>query len=266
MSEGQTANITQEELLKALRVRDFDKGGFESPVKSFVGRLDAIIPKIVTFENSKNPNRTAAVLNFSDLQIVQTDEPWNTPVLPLEFIISNRDSSKWAVLGTSIGKLIPPSVGMEYCIGKYMHLQVTPGHMLYDGKEKKEMPQDAWECLRIDAVKFIVPTGAVVQQPQMASIPAPAMAAAAPAAPAAPSANAPAAAQPSALRKALEILEGKTEKQWNIDVFNDPIVRTDKKVVDDILNRAFLNTIYATGAIQMTPDGIWHVDWSKLKV
>ena len=64
----------------------------------------------------------------------------------------------------------------------------------------------------------------------------------------------------------MEILEGKTEKQWNIDVFNDPIVRTDKKVVDDILNRAFLNTIYATGAIQMTPDGIWHVDWSKLKV
>lgn len=235
---------TQEELLAMLHLSEFDKGYEESPLREFTGRLDNIIPNLVEGKNGK-PNWLQIIMKFSDVKVLASIEPLQIVAFDLDMPQSNREGSVWAILGASIGKLIPAGQNMAYCMGKYMYLRKTPNHNIYDSREKKALPKDAWECFMITPTAVGMPQTAATVIPQAA-------------APAGTPAPAPAPVR-NAIEQALFLLDGKDIKSWNTAVFADNIIRADSKVVNEILGNTFLTPFIQAGRVSNTPDGVYHV-------
>jgi hypothetical protein len=181
-------------------------------------------------------------LKFSDLKVLASAEPLQIVAFDLDMPQSNREGSVWAILGASIGKLVPAGQNMAYCMGKYMYFKKVM-HELYNSKEKKNMPRLAWEC------HMITPTAAGMPVSPTAGV----------AALPANTQTQQAAPVRNAIEQALFLLDGKDVKSWNTAVFADPIIRADAKVVNEILGNTFLTPFIQAGRVSNTPDGVYHV-------
>ena len=92
----------------------------------------------------------------------------------------------------------------------------------------------------------------------------------APATPAAPTpagapAPAPTAATPAAapatttpLQRAIDLIDGKTQQQWNNVVFQDAQVKADTALVNSIITGTFLAPLVESGVLTMDADGVYH--------
>ena len=238
--------MNQEELLKQLKVRDFEQGFEKTPLREFTGKLENILPNLVEGKNG-GKSWVNVGMNFSDVKVIMSTEPYQLTIAQIEIPQSNREQSLWGIFGGSIGKLIPATADMGFCIQKYMHMKMTSGHMLYDGKEKKDMPRDAWECMALSATPIVV---GQVQSAPAGALPPLGMPGLPPAGPKAPA---------NAVEAALALLDGRTEQEWQAVVFNDAMVKSDGNVVNAIIARTFLNPLALAGKIIMSGDMKYHV-------
>lgn len=246
-------DLTQEQVLAQLQTRGFESGGFRSPLRHFRGKLDTITGSME--QRGQMPQAKLEVhYNLSELEIFQTTEPYPSPITQINIWHNNRDNSPMGVLGKSIDAIINAGENenalqaavknQDFLIGKIQEWKVTPGHMMWDGDQQKQTPRDAWEIVYIEGVGGTPHSGVAT----------PATTNPAPTATVAP------AAVLTPAQQALNLLDNKTQQDWNSLVFQDPIVRGDPALVKTIIDATFLSSMEAAGQVTKDENGVYHIN------
>ena len=198
-------------------IRGLIEGAPRTPLKEFKGKLDAFPTELVTrFE----PARTYVNLAFSGVEVIETIEPYPFPIAQIPMPLNKRRVSQWTVFSDSLTKFLPENQDIGNTIGMIYHMKITPGHMMWDGKEST--PRESWEVIGLSG------EGAAVSVVDATS-------------------------------RALELLDGKTEQEWNQLVFQDPAIKADSALMNDIIYRKFLAAQEAAGKITKDDNGVWHI-------
>ena len=240
--------LTQDQILAQLQTRGFEEGFQRTPLRDFWGKLTSITGEMRTGQRGAF---AVALYNFDEVEVIDTTEPYTSPIAQLEVSVSTKARSAMGYLGTSIDNVINAGLPLDapqeqvknqsYIIGKYLHMKYTPGHMVPTKDETTgkwgERPVDCWVLMEIRgegvaAAPAVASPGAVVP-PVVAGI--------------------------DANQQALNLLNGKTEQQWHQAVFVDPVVKANTAVIQTIINRQFLTGLEAAGKIVKDEDGIYLV-------
>ncbi len=195
------------------------EGGFGpgTPLRKFKGKLEEIATEDVPFKNGKTGIRL--IFKLTDVEVLAAEEPYDFPIAEVKMLYFASAQSGFGVFYNSYLKLAPAGVLAE-AIGKVLEVAWTGGHQIYDSREGKATPQDAWEVLSIEGVE----TGPVQ----------------------------------SAYDRAIDVLDGKTVQQFNTAVLAEPLVRSDAVVQASIIGKKFLPDILAKGLVSIDANGVYH--------
>jgi len=237
--------LTQDQILAQLQVRGFEEGFQRTPLRDFWGTLTSITGEMRTGQRGAF---AVALYNFDGVEVIDTTEPYTSPIAQLEVSVSSKARSAMGYLGDSIDKIINAGLPLDapqeqvknqsYIIGKFLHMKYTPGHMVPTKDETTgkwgERPVDCWVLVEIrgEGTPAATVPGAVAP-PVVTGV--------------------------DANQQALNLLNGKTEQQWHQAVFVDPIVKANTAVIQTIINRTFLTGLEAAGKIVKGEDGVYMV-------
>ena len=237
--------MSQEQVLAQLRTRGYETGGFKSPLRHFRGKLESITGAMVQ-RGTMAAAKLEVCYNFSDLEVFESASPYPFPVAQITMMHSIRDKSAMGVLGASMDKLVNAGLdsntpqtqarNQDVLIGLMQEWRITGGHMMWDNDKKEETPRDCWE---------------VVWAEDLGGTPNSGVAPASAGTPAAPNGE-------SASQRALKLLDGKTQAQWNNVVFQDTVVKGDPVLVNSIIQGEFIVTAEEAGLVTKDADGIYH--------
>jgi len=246
--------LTPEQLLAQLQTRGFEAGGFRSPLRHFRGTLTSITGSMVQRGNMPQA-KLEVTYNFdkpgAPIEVFASTEPYPFPIAQISMMHSNREKSNMGVLGASIDKIINADVdsnapqaqvkNQDFLIGKVQEWKMTPGHMMWDNDKQAETPRDAWEVVYVEGVGGTPHSG--VATPAPTDTPAPTVT--------------PTGVTP--IQQALNLLDGKTQQDWNNQVFQDPLVKGDSALVSKIISGAFIPELEAVGMVTKDDNGVFHV-------
>lgn len=239
--------IPQDQILGQLKTRGFDPG-FGTPLRHFRGRLTGLTGSMVQRGQMKQA-RLEVMYHFDELEVIESTEPYPFPILKLPIMQSTKPKSSMGVLGASMDRILNADAdgnlsqaevrNQDALIGLLQEWKMTPGHMMWDGNAGKETPREAWEVVWVEGIGGTQSTG--VDAPSVAG---------------ATGAGSPA---QSASAKAIELLDGKTQQQWNSIVFQDPLVKKDTNLTANIIGGQFLQPLLDAGIVTIDEAGIYHV-------
>lgn len=250
MTQEQPVPLTQEQVLATLQVRGFEEGYTGTPLRDFWGVLKSITGEM---KKGQSGPYMVALYNLEEVEVMPngSTEPYTSPIAQIDVSVSTKAKSKMGYLGASIDKIInaglAPDVAqaeaknMDSLIGKKLHWQFTPGHLVPNRDETgswSDKPTNCWVITEISGE-------AVVAAPAVA--------------PVAGATPVPAATVVSASQQALALLDGKNVQQWHQVVMADPIVKQDTKVLQSIIDTSFLSGMEAGGKITKDADGVYHL-------
>jgi len=254
--------LSQEQVLAQLKTRGFETGGFRSPLRHFRGKLDSITGAMVQRGNMPQP-RLEVSYNFSDVEVFQSTEPYPFPVAQVSLMHSTRDKSAMGVLGASMDKILNADIdgntpqeqvkNQDALIGVVQEWKVTPGHMMPDRDEQGkwgEAPRECWEVVYAEGFGG-TPHSGVAEPPAESQVSASAEAPA-------KGKTAPQATGETPAQRAISLLDGKTQQQWNNIVFQDALVKSDPQLGNFIITGQFLGRLEESGVVAKDADGIYH--------
>ena len=236
--------LTQEQILAQLQTRGFESGFQATPLRDFWGALTSITGEM---RSGQRGAFAVSLYNFEEIEVIQSIEPYTSPVAQLEIPISKAAKSKMGYWGDSVDDLINPGVdksvpqntpgikGQGYLIGKRLHVVLTPGHPIPHRDDStgkwEDRPQDCWVLLEIqgESTPTQIPTSDVAK---------PAVDAAA---------------------LALGLLNGKTLQQWHQGVFSNPSVKKDTKLINLIISGQFISGLEGAGKVTKDVNGVYTV-------
>lgn len=224
------------------------------PLRRLTGILDSMPTEAKTYgEGAKAKPRTQVVLNLKQIEAIEAVEPYNFPTWSSPpFLISNRDKSKWGVLGNSFNDLVDPilyskdqltpgnpsyvrpkdRMDIESCIGKRIGLVMCDGEEgrpllvdLFDGRANEgkggDTPTATWMFYSVEGV-------GVAGSKQM-----------------------------SAVDLAMALLDGKTLSEFNQKALADPIIRNSEVLaaisLPESAPTSFANTMVTSGKFIVDP-------------
>ena len=248
-------DLTPEQVLAQLQTRGFETGGFRSPLRHFRGTLTSITGSMV--QRGKMPNAKLELsYNFDKpglpIEVFASTEPYPFPIAQISMMHSTRDKSNTGVLGKSIDKIINAGVdeniphgdprvkNHDFLIDKVQEWKVTTGHMMWDNDKQEETPREAWEVVYVEGVGGTPHSGVATT----AEAPTPA--------PAPPTGVTP-------IQQALNLLDGKTQQEWNNIVFQDLLVKGDASLVNSIISGTFIPPMEASTMVTKDENGVFHV-------
>lgn len=239
--------LTQDQVLAQLRTRGYEEGFQRTPLRDFWGTLTDIGG---TMRQGDRGAFLVVLYNFggNDLEVIDSAEPYTSPIAQLEIPHSSRRRSGMGYFGASVDKVINAGIpeevlqdgvkNQDYIIGKRLHMKLTPGHLIWDQRAGEERPRDCWELMEVAG------EGASATPPAPGAVAAPV---------------APVQAVVSASQTALDLLDGKNEQQWHQVVFVNDVVKADSAIVNAIIGRTFLQPLEDTGIVTKDADGVYHV-------
>ena len=194
------------------------KAGFESPLQEFTGILDSVDQREETFGGKGKP-KLKATFNFKNIKVIKSTEPYNFPIANISLFFSETQKSGWGIFADSITKLIPETEGLGFLNGKLIHMALTGGHDFGTDKVTKEkIIRDCWEVIEIEGVATKV----------------------------------------DPTQRVLDILDGKTDVQFNQVALGDPILKTAPSIMDQLVGQTLLPALEQSGKITKDANGIWH--------
>jgi len=251
--------MTQEEKVPSVRgLVDSDIG----PLRRFTGIL-ASMPQEPQVWNEGTADERKSVqisLNFKDLEVIQSIEPYHFPIYTIKFTLSNRKKSKYGVFGLSLAEILdqqyteaqkdPESpefvkasdrMDLSDCIGKRLGMVMADGedgrppkHNLFDGRARDEehpngqdVPTATWECYMVEGIGVAGGEGV------------------------------------SAMDKAMELLDGKTIDEFRAAAMQNDLVKGDMALLQSIgmpetADKSFGNTMVNSGAFTKDNEGRFH--------
>ena len=201
-------------------IRNLERGRFSQPLKEFKGTFKGLSDEDVEHTEYNGKPGLRVHLKFSDVEVIESTEPYDFPIAELSLPYSKTADSIWGVLSDSMVLHIPDNKNITDLAGVRMHLKFTPGHMMWDGQ--KRTPRESWEVVGIEGKASATP-------------------------------------KKSGLDRALEILNGKTTQQFNQAALSDPVVRADSEIQPLILGKKFIPQMIEMGAATVDKDGVHHV-------
>ena len=206
--------------------RNLTSGGDIGPLRRFTGVIDSIPTEAQTFqqEGGKPRTGTKVSLQVKDIEVLEAVEPYHLPVYTIQLSLSNRKKSRWGVLSESINAILDGQYTSEQLdlsspeyikpqaredidslISKRVGFVVADGDegrpvppMLYDMREKKDVPTPTWIVYEIEGYGTAE------------------------------------SGQVSPTDRAKELLDGKTQAQFNKVALSDPLIRNDPELLQAI--------------------------------
>lgn len=258
MTMPQPTPITPDQVMAQLKTRGFERGGFRSPLRHFRGKLESITGSMVQRGNMTQA-RLEVNYNFVDIEVFDSTEPYPFPIAQISIMHNIRDRSNMGVLGISIDKVINADINenepqekarnQDFLIGKVQEWRVIPGHMMWDADKGMETPRECFEVVYVEGV------GGTPHSGVAATVEAPGTT---PEAPAVPGTT----PQPGGLtpaQQAMNLLDNKTQQEWNNTVFQDLLVKGDPELTNSIIQGTFIPPLEASGLITKDADGRFHL-------
>ena len=240
----QPVPLTQEQILSQLQTRGFESGYQATPLRDFWGTLTSITGEM---RSGQRGAFAVSLYNFNEVEVIQSTEPYTSPVAQLEVPVSRAAKSKMGYWGDSVDNLINPGVdksvpqnapgikGQGYLVGKRLHAVLTPGHLVpyRDDTTGKwdDRPQDCWVLLEVQGEGTPYPTST----PGIAGTGI------------------------DTIALALTLLNGKTLQQWHQQVFSDPAIKLDTKLINQIIFGEFISGLEGAGKIKKDGAGVYTV-------
>lgn len=249
---AQPLPLTQDQILAQLQTRGFEEGFQRTPLRDFWGKITSITGEM---RQGQRGAFAVALYNYDEVEVIESTEPYTSPIAQLEVSVSTRAKSGMGYLGKSIDNVINAGLpidapqsqakNQDYIIGKMCHMKFTPGHLVPSRDDATntwgEKASECWELIEIrgEGAPAITPPSAAT----------------------APATTATAHVTPGvdANAQALSLLDGKTEQQWHQAVFVDPVVKADTAVIQTIINRTFLTGLETAGTVIKGEDGVYKV-------
>jgi len=200
-----------------ISVRNLVDTEFGTPLREFKGRLKEYYPEEQRYG-------TFVILNFIDLEVLRSAEPYNFPIASLSIKLSNRKRSGWGIFGDTLAALLPEDQDIKDCVNRMMHLEMEEGHVYgQDRTTGEDMVGNPWHVLDIEG-------GA-----------------------------APGVALTSAKDRATELLIGKTRAEFNKAAYADPIIRKDTALQRAITDKSFINSLLQLGTVMEDENGVFQL-------
>lgn len=207
-----------------ISVRGLVDSEFGTPLREFKGRLKEYYP-----EDSQYG--TQVILNFTDIEVVRSAEPYNFPIATLRIKLSNKKRSGWGIFGDSLAELLPPDQDIKDCVGKMMTLVMEEGHVYgQDRNTGEDLIGNPWKVIELEGA---LAAGGV--------------------------------ALPTAANRALELLIGKTRAEFNKAAYADPIIRKDTALQRAITDKSFINAQVQLGAVVEDENGVFQKPVEDIK-
>jgi len=245
-------------------VRNLIDGDISTPLRKFTAILDSMPTeeKVYGDESKGEKKRTSTVVhnNFKDLEVIESVDVFQFPIVTIDFTLSNRKKSKFGIYGQSVADILDMQYSKEQldptnpayikpdkradlnsCIGKRLGLIMMDGEngrpaapLLFDGRatdEKnprgKDMPTPTWQCFMIEGVGVAGQSGL------------------------------------NPTDKAYQLLDGRTSQQFRQAAILDELVRSDVQLLaaissPDSAANSFVNVVKTGGMFTMSADGIYH--------
>ena len=167
--------------------------------------------------------RSLIDMGFTDLTVIASTEPYKHLIAQITIPYGIYKNTSWGIFLSSADQFLQEGEDLKSLVGSYLHLVLTPGHNFGILKDTGEPNiRDCWECTEVRGRE----TGGEVITP---------------------------------LQQALNLLDGKSEMDFNQVVLADGIVKRDAGLVNQILSKAFLPALQAAGKAEPDASGIWHI-------
>lgn len=216
--------MTNGEQQTQVSTRNLVDSDFGTPLRKFYGTLESFFPEpAVGYEG------TRVNLNFSNVEVLQSIEPYHFPTAVINIGLSNKKKSKWGYFGSSLNKLIPDTedlkdqlkrrIGMVFCDGLEGRPEQLP---IYSRDAKAEVPQPCWTVFEVEGK--VAGAGPVK----------------------------------TTAERAKELLNGRTRAEFNKVAYADPIIRADPTFQRTITDKSFINAMLQLGEFVEDENGIFN--------
>lgn len=192
-----------------------DGGG--TPLRKFKGILDSYYPDSGGFGG-----KTRAILNYKEVEVVESAEPYPYPVAQIPINLSNRKGSGWGVFSESLNALIADDEDIESCVGKKMTLEMKVGYIFGQNQAGEDMTGNVWRVTELQGAEAKMSGGK------------------------------------SAADVAKGLLDGKNQPDFNKEAYQNAIIRADGDFLVKLGSGAFVTEVLASKEFTKDKDGIFH--------
>lgn len=209
-----------------------DRPAGQSPLLEFKARLDEYVGVEREFKNDDGTTRksTTVQFKFSEVDPIRTTEPYVFPIatisIPYAPPANSYGKNRWEALAASIRKLdITPPEGesqMSMLKGKMQHWNMQPATLRVQSPESKQYEDTEQDCWHVVAVEGVDKQGGG-----------------------------------DIVAYVIELVNGKSESEFNEAALADPRIRNDQSVVKRITDRELLPNLVEVGSIKRSPEGIY---------
>jgi len=189
-----------------------------TPLREFTGKLEGLSTEQREFQGGGS--RLYVKYSFTNVEVIASETPYDLPIVEISLPYSDRKKSVFGILAQSSLKFLPEGLDFRDTVGMTQHWKVTPGHMLWDGRQNKEVERQAWEVVGIEGAGTV---------------------------------------KANATARAKELLDGKTLQQFNSSALSDAVIRSDVMVQQAILGKTFVQSLVDNGEVVVDSDGVHHV-------
>ena len=214
---------------KKTSIRNLQDGFVGTPLRRFYGKLESYASEPATGYEGTRIN-----LNFLDIEVIQSTEPYNFPTAVINIGVSNKKKSKWGYFGASMAELVPDEEDLENQVGRKI------GLVFCDGQEGRPEPKPIWNS-NADRVEF--PNGEV-PTPVWIVFEVEGVVAGA--------------ATTSSAEQAKKLLDGKTITEFNKAAYSDPLIRKDTELQRSITDKSFVKAMLAAGEFTKDSNDLYH--------
>lgn len=171
---------TEPNLVDQVTSRGLKESFQRIPLRRFKGKLVDY-----TLDPIPNSQKMRVHLNFADVSVIESTEPYQFPIAIIPITYSDKKNSLWGIFSTSLLQFLMDEEDIKDAKGRFLELVLTPDHHFGRNLEGEEIIMDAWEVASVEgAVSKVNP-----------------------------------------IEKALELLDGKNESTFNQAVFNEPALK-----------------------------------------
>ena len=199
-----------------------DTGIIEASIRGLSGGRLPVISfdgKLDSYETVKdNYSNMICNLNFVDMENVDTIEPYPYPIIQIPIKLSQKKRSAWGFFAESLDKVIPETEDLKEQVGKRLVMK-SREYNYKRTEEDEDMIGVVWE------VQEIIGSAKV---------------------------------KGNAIEQALKLLNGKNAAEFGRVVFTDPIVKSDPKVLQTIINKTFITAMESGGMVTKDKEGVYH--------
>lgn len=201
-------------------VRGLKDSSFGSPLTHFKGKFHSYATSLSQFKDKKGNSKVNVILNFSEVDVKASREPYNFPTAQIEIPYSEYNKSRWGQWGNSLAKFLSDGEDVAQAVGRTLEMKVTDGHDLGQKDEvtKAKVLSSCWEVIGIE--------GAGVKVDPMTRL--------------------------------MELIEGKSTQEFNQLALADTSIRADQTIVAGLINNTLLSSLETKGQIKKDDKGIWH--------